>query len=137
MTGDGKHPHDEDERQEMAQKGELPKIAGDHSGEPMKMHGATDQGADKEGEGSAKTDRSKSVAQEGGGEHGKEKGTSNLARPDAVLWAHRLVGRRVLSEREPDTLVRGRWRGGAARLAAIEGGSDDFVVSMSGKGLLC
>jgi hypothetical protein len=134
MAGEGKQPQDEDERQEMAQKGELPKIPGDHSGEPMKMHGATegatDESADKEGKGSAKTDRSKSVAQEGGGEHGKEQGTLTFGRPGAVLWAQRRIGRRVLSVREPDMLVEGRRRGGTARLAAIEGGSDDFVVEM-------
>lgn len=74
---EGKRPRDEDERQEMAVKGELPKIPGDHSGEPMKMHGDVQgekgEGTDMEGTG-GKTDRSKSVAQEGGGEHGKEKG---------------------------------------------------------------
>jgi len=39
----------------------------DHSGEPMKMHDPTQQ-----------SERQGSVGQEGGGEHGKEKGTGEV-----------------------------------------------------------
>jgi len=41
-SGDVKHPANEDERQEMARKGELPKDPNDHSGEPMKMHSGSE-----------------------------------------------------------------------------------------------
>lgn len=76
MVGEAKHPKTEEERQEMAAKGQLPKIPGDHSGEPMRMHSGprdgdgavTDPNAGEKG-------RAASVGQEGGGEHGKEKGT--------------------------------------------------------------
>ena len=78
MAGEGKHPQTEEERQEMAAKGELPKIPGDQSGEPLRMHDGDDVKADpsaqSEEEG-GKPDRSASIGQEGGGEHGKEKGT--------------------------------------------------------------
>lgn len=74
------HPKVTDEnREDLAAKGELPTIPNDHSGEPMKMHGGTakeateDDSADPRTEG--KTDRSKSVSHEGGGEHGKVEGT--------------------------------------------------------------
>ena len=77
-TGEVKHPQTEDERQEMAVKGELPKIPGDHSGEPLRMHDKGDADVDPsdrpEG-GGDKHDRTASVGQEGGGEHGKEMGT--------------------------------------------------------------
>ncbi|KAF2397884.1 hypothetical protein EJ06DRAFT_142062 [Trichodelitschia bisporula] len=56
----------EQEREELAEKGELPKDPNDNSGEPMKMH---DGNEDK-----ARAERKASV-QEGGGEHGKVKGT--------------------------------------------------------------
>jgi len=76
--GEGKHPKTEEERQEMAVKGELPKIPGDRSGEPLRMHDGDGADADPsdrpEGEGD-KPDQSESAGQEGGGEHGKEKGT--------------------------------------------------------------
>lgn len=78
MTGDGKHPRTEEEREEMAVKGELPKIPGDRSGEPLRMHDRDGEDADpsdRQEEGGDKPDRSASVGQEGGGEHGKEEGT--------------------------------------------------------------
>lgn len=58
------------EREDLAEQGKLPKNPNDHSGEPMKMHDGRDSLDAKQ-----KTERSKSVAQEGGGEHGKAKGT--------------------------------------------------------------
>jgi hypothetical protein len=55
VAGEGKHPRTEEERQEMAAKGQLPKIPGDRSGEPLRMHGGDDADADAnarpEGEG--------------------------------------------------------------------------------------
>jgi hypothetical protein len=73
-------PHVTDEnREELAAKGELPTLPNDHSGEPMKMHGgaaketSTDDSADPRTEGTK--DRSASVAHEGGGTHGKVEGT--------------------------------------------------------------
>jgi hypothetical protein len=72
------HPHitSDEQREKLAEKGELPKIPNDHSGEPMKMHAGGDPEKPVEGETTAqKTERSASVAQEGGGEHGKVKGT--------------------------------------------------------------
>jgi hypothetical protein len=69
----------DDNREDLAAKGELPTDPNDHSGEPMKMHGAPttesaeDTPADPRTEG--KTDRSKSVSHEGGGQHGKVEGT--------------------------------------------------------------
>jgi hypothetical protein len=60
----------DEERETLAEQGKLPKDPNDHSGEPMKMHGGADSL-----DAHRKTERSKSVAQEGGGEHGKEKGT--------------------------------------------------------------
>ncbi len=68
--GEGKHPHTEEEREEMAVKGELPKIPGDRSGEPLRMHdgdGADADPSDRPEGGEDKPDRSKSVGQEGGG----------------------------------------------------------------------
>jgi hypothetical protein len=66
----------DEERNELAQKGELPHDPNDHSGEPMKMHAGGDPEAKVEGETlKEKTERSASVGQEGGGEHGKVKGT--------------------------------------------------------------
>jgi len=68
----------DEEREKLAEKGELPHDPNDHSGEPMKMHtgGKTDPEGGSEGETmKQKTERSASVAHEGGGEHGKEKGT--------------------------------------------------------------
>lgn len=56
------------EREELAEQGKLPHDPNDHSGEPMKMHGGISSDSEK-------SDRSKSVAHEGGGEHGKETGT--------------------------------------------------------------
>jgi len=70
------HITSDEQREELAEKGELPKIPNDHSGEPMKMHAGGDPEKPVEGESTAeKTERSASVAQEGGGEHGKVKGT--------------------------------------------------------------
>jgi hypothetical protein len=57
-------PHTDEEREELMKTGEFPHDPDDHSGEPMKMHG-----------GGEKKDRSASVAQEGGGPHGKTLGT--------------------------------------------------------------
>lgn len=80
MTGEVKHPRTEEERQEMAAKGQLPKIPGDRSGEPLHIHGSDDANADPNAgpeEEEPKPDRSASVGQEGGGEHGKEEGTGS------------------------------------------------------------
>jgi hypothetical protein len=77
IAGEGKHPQTEEERQEMAAKGELPKIPGDQSGEPLHVHDGDDAKADPSAgseEEEGKPDRSTSTGQEGGGEHGKEKG---------------------------------------------------------------
>jgi hypothetical protein len=60
----------DEEREILAEQGKLPRDPNDHSGEPMKMHGGQDSL-----DAPQKTERSKSVAQEGGGEHGKEKGS--------------------------------------------------------------
>jgi len=80
VAGEGKHPRTEEERQELATTDQLPKIPGDRSGEPLRMHGGGDEDADPstrlEEEGS-KPDLSASDGQEGGGEHGKEKGTGS------------------------------------------------------------
>lgn len=66
----------DEQRNELAEKGELPHDPNDHSGEPMKMHAGGDPEAKVEGETlKQKTERSASVGQEGGGEHGKVKGT--------------------------------------------------------------
>jgi len=70
------HITSDQQREELAAKGELPHDPNDHSGEPMKMHAGGDPEKAVEGETmKQKTDRSASVAQEGGGEHGKVKGT--------------------------------------------------------------
>jgi hypothetical protein len=70
------HITSDQQREELAQKGELPHDPNDHSGEPMKMHAGGDPEKAVEGESmKQKTERSASVAQEGGGEHGKVKGT--------------------------------------------------------------
>jgi len=70
------HITSDEEREKLAEKGELPKDPNDHSGEPMHMHAGGDPEKPVEGENlKEKTDRSASVAQEGGGEHGKVKGT--------------------------------------------------------------
>jgi len=70
------HITSDEEREKLAEKGELPKDPNDHSGEPMKMHAGGDPEKPVEGENlKEKTERSASVAQEGGGEHGKVKGT--------------------------------------------------------------
>lgn len=74
-------PHTDSQREELMKTGEFPRDPDDHSGEPMKMHGgsadkdkpAADDGNDAESK--VKTDRSASVAQEGGGPHGKTLGT--------------------------------------------------------------
>jgi hypothetical protein len=58
----------EAEREELAEKGKLPRDPNDHSGEQMKMHGGSSSDSEK-------TERAESVAHEGGGEHGKETGT--------------------------------------------------------------
>jgi hypothetical protein len=60
-----KVPHSDAEREELMKKGEFPRDPNDHSGEPMKMHDASEQ----------KKERSDSVAQEGGDPHGGSKGT--------------------------------------------------------------
>jgi len=66
----------DEQRNKLAEKGELPHDPNDHSGEPMKMHTGGDPEVPVEGETlKEKTERSASVGQEGGGEHGKEKGT--------------------------------------------------------------
>jgi len=70
------HVTSDQQREELAEKGELPHDPNDHSGEPMKMHAGGDPEKPVEGESTKeKTERSASVAQEGGGEHGKVKGT--------------------------------------------------------------
>jgi hypothetical protein len=80
-----KLPHSDEEREKMMEKGEFPHDPNDHSGEPLHMHSESgdDRKRDTEGEGEkhaspedkAKTERSKSVAQEGGDPHGSNKGT--------------------------------------------------------------
>jgi hypothetical protein len=70
-----KLPHNDEEREKMMEKGEFPHDPNDHSGEPLHMHG---EGGDKnkdvdDDETRAKTERSKSVAHEGGDPHGEEK----------------------------------------------------------------
>lgn len=68
----------DEEREKLAEEGGLPHDPNDHSGEPMHMHtgGKTDPEGGSEGETmNEKTERSASVSHEGGGEHGKEKGT--------------------------------------------------------------
>jgi hypothetical protein len=67
----------EEQRQQLAAEGKLPKDPNDHSGEPMKMHGAkTDEGTeDVETDQQQRTARNQSVGQEGGHPHGQEKGT--------------------------------------------------------------
>jgi len=69
----------DEQREKLAEKGELPHDPNDHSGEPMKMHNAGAKSDPEGGEAGEsmkqKTERSASVAHEGGGEHGKEKGT--------------------------------------------------------------
>jgi len=62
-------PHTDEEREEAMLKGEFPHDPNDHSGEPLHMHGESKGGDVGEG----KTDRSASVAQEGGDPHGEEK----------------------------------------------------------------
>jgi len=71
-----KHIISDEERNKLAEKGKLPHDPNDHSGEPMKMHAGGDPEKPVEGETlGEKTERSASIGQEGGGEHGKEKGT--------------------------------------------------------------
>lgn len=67
-----KHITSDEEREKLAEKGELPHDPNDHSGEPMKMHDSTSENTTEQ---KVKKDRSASVAHEGGGEHGKVKGT--------------------------------------------------------------
>lgn len=73
------HITSDEQREKLAEKGELPHDPNDHSGEPMKMHnagGKSDPEGGEPGESiKTKTERSASVAHEGGGEHGKEYGT--------------------------------------------------------------
>jgi hypothetical protein len=70
------HITSDEQREKLAEKGELPHDPNDHSGEPMKMHAGGDPEKPVDGETTAeKTERSASVSQEGGGEHGKVKGT--------------------------------------------------------------
>jgi hypothetical protein len=69
-------PHTDEEREKMVETGKFPHDPNDHSGEPLKMH--TDGEKKQETEEiktEGKTDRSKSVAHEGGGTHGKKEGT--------------------------------------------------------------
>jgi len=69
-------PHTDEEREALMMKGEFPHDPNDHSGEPLKMHGGAEKKEDTpQNTTSAKTDRSKSVAQEGGNEMGKKLGT--------------------------------------------------------------
>jgi hypothetical protein len=76
VSGSTQHITSDEQREKLAEKGELPHDPNDHSGEPMKMHAGGDPEKAVEGESTAeKTERSASVAQEGGGEHGKVKGT--------------------------------------------------------------
>jgi hypothetical protein len=68
----------EDQRQELAAKGELPRDPNDHSGEPLQMHGGdagkeADEGEDEPQEQTG--ERNQSIGQAGGHPHGKEKGT--------------------------------------------------------------
>lgn len=72
-------PHTDEEREELMKTGEFPHDPDDHSGEPMRMHGGQsgkpDSSSTSGGNDGGKTDRSASVAQEGGGPHGKTLGT--------------------------------------------------------------
>jgi len=73
-----KLPHSDEEREKMMEKGDFPHDPNDHSGEPLHMHGEGGEKNKKEddvSEDKAKTERSKSVAQEGGDPHGEKKGT--------------------------------------------------------------
>jgi hypothetical protein len=75
-----KLPHSDEEREKMMEKGEFPHDPNDHSGEPLHMHGEEGKERNQENEEAspedkAKTERSKSVAQEGGDPHGEKKGT--------------------------------------------------------------
>jgi len=70
----------DEQREALAEQGKLPHDPNDHSGEPMKMHGGVGKSSDDTTgrdslDAPAKKERAKSVSQEGGGEHGKEKGT--------------------------------------------------------------
>lgn len=71
----------DEQRQEAAQKGELPHDPNDHSGEPMHMHGGA---SEKEGEKKDHSEKSEeeqekarqgSIGQQGGQPHGSAKGT--------------------------------------------------------------
>jgi len=80
QQGSDSAPHHitDSEREKLAQEGNLPHDPNDHSGEPMHMHagGAAKDSSDPRDEAAGKPkDRTQSVSQEGGGEHGKEKGT--------------------------------------------------------------
>jgi len=60
-----KVPHTDEEREKAMETGDFPRDPNDHSGEPLKMHDDTQ----------VPKDRRDSVAQEGGGPHGKTLGT--------------------------------------------------------------
>lgn len=69
-----KIPHSDAEREKLMETGgEFPRDPNDHSGEPLKMHDASDKPTSDET--SEKKDRSQSVSQEGGNPHGKTMGT--------------------------------------------------------------
>ena len=75
-SGGIEKPANEDERQEMAQRGELPKDPNDHSGEPMKMHDGSEH---KEG-GEDNKDQAEGEKQENDESKGK------LLRPHFTVW---------------------------------------------------
>jgi len=73
-----KVPHTDEEREKAMEAGEFPRDPNDHSGEPLKMHGGPTDGevaSEENDEPKPRTDRSASVAQEGGNPHGKKLGT--------------------------------------------------------------
>lgn len=69
----------DEERQEAAQKGQLPKDPNDHSGEPMHMHGGAAEDDSKDHSEKTEEEQEKarqgSIGQQGGAPHGSAKGT--------------------------------------------------------------
>jgi hypothetical protein len=70
-----KMPHTDEEREKMMESGDFPHDPNDHSGEPIHMHGGEEVPPKNDTQTEGKKDRSASVAHEGGGPHGGNKGT--------------------------------------------------------------
>jgi len=122
--GNFRMPHSDAEREKLMMKGEFPRDPNDHSGEPLKMHSQSsgnddsNEDADAEGDDEKKKDRKDSVAHEGGGPHGEEKGdgtkyvkSSGVAadggdfdavNPGAGAEANRLLESKGLHKSKPD-----------------------------------